>query len=462
MRASSENQSTRNRTISEPLEHNKTTDPVMRQKITHKPVFYKGITYDSQSAKYSAKVSYMELGSYHLQCDAALAYDQGADELSIGGERNFDSADAYRRARERELKVRNIGVETIGSSREIGKQIEERIFMYLQSRKKPNFETVRSKEQGVKRLAKAANNPKGANIEERNASTRKKSSNAVATEQPIEHATPCRDDVLVSSGAVVHDKEADFRKDQSRRELSKTLKDVNQGIKRVSNQQYRAKIDGVGPFVTEVIAGKTCNRERSKLYSRPLAFRGTFSMLGSSMYGGKICFGQKEYFLGSYQLEADAALASDAASRLLKVPRWVPNFPTAADHLSARTYEMIKRRISMEMSEHLDAVDMRIEHYLNRIKSELISAISSAGGKAGTLLLVQSTSNFDHSQFHLFHHQIISPKLKRSFFTPNQQMMLWTNMMGSSISLIINQTKTIARRFLMTKVSSNGPQDHYQ
>ena len=103
----------------------------------------------------------------------------------------------------------------------------------------------------------------------------------------------------------------------------------------------------------------------------PHTFKCTFVEDGSSTHGAKILHNEKEYYLGSYQLLADAAHSYDVAASFLKGQFSERNFQTEIDWFGARMREMPLRGIAVSFSESLDTVDERIKYYLQYVLSDV-------------------------------------------------------------------------------------------
>jgi hypothetical protein len=112
----------------------------------------------------------------------------------------------------------------------------------------------------------------------------------------------------------------------------------------------------------------TSTKSNDSHYS-PSAYKGTFKILGSTAYDAKIQHNQNEYFLGSYQLVSDAALAYDRAAALLKGPFCIRNFNTPGDYLGARRNEMMQRGIAVKYAEGPYTAIERIGLYLQQIQN---------------------------------------------------------------------------------------------
>jgi hypothetical protein len=108
----------------------------------------------------------------------------------------------------------------------------------------------------------------------------------------------------------------------------------------------------------------------------PSAYKGTFKRLGSTTYDAKIQHNQNEYYLGSYQLVSDAALAYDKAAALLSGPFCILNFNAPGDYLVARMNEMMQRGIAVEFTELCDSIDERIELYLQQIQNGMFDVFT--------------------------------------------------------------------------------------
>lgn len=307
--------------------------------IQKQHLIYKGVTYDGQSNKYSAKVDNVPLGSYHLQSDAAFAYDQGADELSFGGDRNFVSCEEYRKARQNELCLRGISKEIAGSSPDVGKNIEEHIFEYQHSN------------QGSVGLL----TNRGKNCVSEDNGSAKETDLIAGIENPQRQN---EDDVtksIISSFTLCAGKECNTKP-----------------IDSLHNSSIQSNIRPL-PAIT--------SHRYPQFHSR-CTFKGTFQTCGSSTFYAAIKHNQNDYFLGHYQLESDAAHAYDKAAVLCKGPFWIRNFSTTSHYLGSRIQEMMRRGIAMEFTELLcDTVDERIQFYLQQITSGLTATAKENNGK---------------------------------------------------------------------------------
>lgn len=79
----------------------------------------------------------------------------------------------------------------------------------------------------------------------------------------------------------------------------------------------------------------------------------------------------KSCYLGSYEVESDAAFAYDEAASRLKGETDVVNFATRGDYLKARSLELEKNALSTEDIESLDAAAARIHKYCEKLQTEL-------------------------------------------------------------------------------------------
>lgn len=84
----------------------------------------------SNTSKCTGKIKYkgkdIHIGSFILQCDAALSYDKTAELLGVQY-RNFKSKQDYLTARRRELESREISLEEAGSCGNVAAQIEQHL-----------------------------------------------------------------------------------------------------------------------------------------------------------------------------------------------------------------------------------------------------------------------------------------------------------------------------------------------
>ena len=286
-------------------------------------LIYKGVTYDSQSNKYSAKAGNVPLGIYYLQSDAAFAYDQGADELSFGDGRNFVSCEEYRKARENELHLRGISKEIAGLSPDVGKNIEEHIFEYQRSNQESSL---------------SANNN----------GTEKGTDLVVG----IENSKRQYEEDVTKSSASCADKECNTK---------------------LSDSLHNSKIQ------TSTSPSPIMASSHYPQFYLQCTFKGTFQT--SSTFYSAIKHNQKDYFLGHYQLESDAAFAYDKAAILCKGPFWICNFSTTSHYLGSRMQEIFRRGIAMEFTELCDTVDVRIQSYLQQITSDLTASVKENDGK---------------------------------------------------------------------------------
>lgn len=97
-----------------------------REKTPFRGVYF---TYSNKS-KCIGKIKYkgkdIHIGSFILQCDAALSYDKTAELLGVQY-RNFKSKQDYLTARRRELESRGISLEEAGSCGNVAAQIEQHL-----------------------------------------------------------------------------------------------------------------------------------------------------------------------------------------------------------------------------------------------------------------------------------------------------------------------------------------------
>eukprot|EP00956_Cyclotella_meneghiniana_P003741 scaffold4557_cov74-Cyclotella_meneghiniana.AAC.10 len=99
------------------------------------------------------------------------------------------------------------------------------------------------------------------------------------------------------------------------------------------------------------------------------SYKGT--KLQDSKYRAYIFDKKKEYNLGRYMLESDAAHVYDEAAKLLKAPSWRRNFKSRNAYLKARANEIKQREIDEEEFLSSDAIGMQIKAQLKNLFPKL-------------------------------------------------------------------------------------------
>jgi len=118
-----------------------------------------------------------------------------------------------------------------------------------------------------------------------------------------------------------------------------------------------------------VASSKQTSHGLSNRKRKTSSYKGT--KLQDSKYRAYIFDKKKEYNLGRYMLESDAAHVYDEAAKLLKAPSWRRNFKSRNAYLKARANEIKQREIDEEEFLSSDAIGMQIKAQLKNLFPKL-------------------------------------------------------------------------------------------
>jgi hypothetical protein len=310
---------------------------------------YTGVSYIKQSKSYLARVTVKgkarHLGEYHLETDAAFAYDQAVTVFSKGAllsrvlNTNFASSEEYETAREQEIKRCN-GVDAYGKKFVSIAEVTSKVQRYVDNIIS-NIDALGIDTSGTRGDAASI------------------ASKIQATEMAGTETEPGSDadknEGASNIGILIHDI-------GGTPSLLESFAD---------NQQ-----SGTAPIAQN--APKS-NRFIGVSYSKR-----------QKNYQTRICYDGKGLFAGCYKLEANAAFVYDYVMRRLtavnlmnKSGRQSINFETNAEYHKARVEELRKMGIEgTETDEHyLSAITSKAQRYAASIASKVQVVTTNAGAE---------------------------------------------------------------------------------
>jgi len=97
-------------------------------------------------------------------------------------------------------------------------------------------------------------------------------------------------------------------------------------------------------------------------------------------YQSEIGHRSKSYFLGTYKLQSDAALAHDVAARAMKGPQWGGkfNFATAQAHRTSRATELKMTGLNVNLKETLTAISAKVKEIASSIEAPVANCFDNS------------------------------------------------------------------------------------
>jgi hypothetical protein len=134
--------------------------------------------------------------------------------------------------------------------------------------------------------------------------------------------------------------------------------------------KVQARIAAIQNFSSQTEELKQVIRTRKK------AGKGVQYNKAQSKFKAMVAQNRKKYYMGSYHLEADAALAADQLAQSLEFT-WNDNFDSIESYAQARELEIEQKGVSAEDAGSMADTMSEIQKRIDQIKSDILSAEAS-------------------------------------------------------------------------------------